>query len=166
MCKLCRSLFTFCTFLFDHCVVCCSPIYRFCLPLWFLLTIVLSVVLQYTNSDYSFGFFWPLCCLLFSDIQILFTWFLLTIVLSVVLRYTDSVYPFGFFWPLCCLLFSDIQIMFTPLVSVDHCVVCCSPIYRLCLPLWFLLTIVLSVVLRYTDYVYPFGFFKLFLYSN
>ena len=63
-----------------------------------------------------------------------------------------------FIWPLCCLLFSNIQILFTPLVSFDHCVVCCSPIYKLWLLLWFLLTIVLSVVLRYTDYVYPFGF--------
>jgi hypothetical protein len=36
-----------------------------------------------------------------------------------------------FFWPLCCLFFFDILILITPL--------------------WYLLTIVLSVLLRYTD---------------
>jgi hypothetical protein len=56
---------------FGHCVV-CSLIYRFWLPLWYLLAIVLSV-LWYTNSDYPFGIFWPLCCLFFLDIQILIT---------------------------------------------------------------------------------------------
>jgi hypothetical protein len=88
---------------FGHCVV-CSLIYRFWLPLWYLLAIVLSLiyrfwlplwyllaivlsVLWYADSDYPFGIFWPLCCL----------W------------YTDSDYPFGIFWPLCCLFF-DIQI--------------------------------------------------------
>jgi hypothetical protein len=58
---------------FDHCVVCSSLIYRFWLPLWYLLTIVLSVLLRYTDSDYPFGIFWPLCCLFFFDIQILIT---------------------------------------------------------------------------------------------
>ena len=52
--------------------------------------------------------------------------------------------------------------MITPLVSFDHCVVCPSSIYRLWLPLWYLLIIVVSV-LRLTDYDYPFGIFKLFL---
>jgi hypothetical protein len=55
---------------FDHCVVCSSSIYGFLLPLWclqtLLLTIVLSVHLRYTDSDYPFRvfklFFWPLCC--------------------------------------------------------------------------------------------------------
>jgi hypothetical protein len=54
---------------FGHCVV-CSSIYRFWLPLWYLqtLAIVLSVLLQYTDSDYPFGIFklWPLCCLFFN----------------------------------------------------------------------------------------------------
>ena len=44
----------------------------------FLLAIVLSVLLRYTNSDYRFGIFCPLCCL-FS------------------LRYTNSDCPFGIF---------------------------------------------------------------------
>ena len=161
---------------FGHCVV-CSLIYRFWLPLWYILAIVLSVLLRYTDSDYPSGIFWPLCCLFFLDIQILITplvsfghcvvcsliyrfwlplWYLLAIVLSV-LWYTDSDYPFGIFWPLCCLFF-DIQILITPLVSFGHCVVC-SLIYKFWLPLWYLLAIVLSVLLRYTDSDYSFGIF-------
>jgi hypothetical protein len=58
---------------FGHCVVCYSLIYRFWLPLWYLLAIVLSVLLWFTDSDYLFGIFWPLCCLFFFDLQILIT---------------------------------------------------------------------------------------------
>ena len=83
--------------------------------------------------------------------------FLLAIVLSVLLRYTDSDYPFGIFWPLCCLFFFDIRILITPLFG--HCVVCSSSIYGFWLPLWYLLVIVLSLLLRYTDSDYPFGIF-------
>ena len=60
--------------------------------------------------------------------------------------------------------------------SFGHCVVCSSLIYGLWLPLWYLLCclffdirimitplvsfgLVLSVLLRYTDYDYPFGIF-------
>ena len=46
--------------------------------------------------------------------------------------------PF-FFWPLCCLSFFDIRILITSF--------------------WYLLAIVLSVLLRYTDSDYPFGIF-------
>jgi hypothetical protein len=46
---------------------------RFWLLLWYLLVIVLSVLLQYTDSDYLFGIFWSLCCLFFFNIQILIT---------------------------------------------------------------------------------------------
>jgi hypothetical protein len=99
----------------------------------------------------------------------------LTIVLSVRLRYIDSDYPFGvfklFFWPLCCLFVFDKRILTTPLVSsnssFDHCVVCSSSIYGFWLPLWclqtLLLTIVLSVPLRYNDSGCPFVVFKLSL---
>jgi hypothetical protein len=38
------------------------------LPLWYLLAIVFSVLLQYTDSDYPFGIFWLLCCLFFFNI--------------------------------------------------------------------------------------------------
>ena len=55
---------------FGHCVV-CSMIYRFWLPIWYLLVIVLSV-LWFTGSDYPFGIFWSLCCLFFG-LQVLIT---------------------------------------------------------------------------------------------
>ena len=130
---------SFSTFSFGHCVVCSSLIYGFWLPLWYLqtllLTIVLSVLLWFTYSDYPFGvfklFFWPLCCLFFLDLRILIT-------------------------PLISSNSSN-----------DHCVVCSSFIYGFWLPLWclqaLLLAIVLSVLLRFTDSDYPFGIFKLFL---
>jgi hypothetical protein len=41
--------------------------------LWYLVAIVLSVLLRYTDSDYPFDILWPLCCLFFFDIQILIT---------------------------------------------------------------------------------------------
>jgi hypothetical protein len=47
---------SFCTFLLAI-VVCSSSIYGFWLPLWYLLAIVLSVLLQYTDSDCPFGIF-------------------------------------------------------------------------------------------------------------
>ena len=166
---------------FGHCVVCPFSIYRFWLPLWCLLAIVLSERLRFTDSDYTFDIFWPLCCLTFFDLQILITslvsfghcvvwpssiyrfwlllWYLLAIVLSVLLRFTDSDYLFGVFWPLCCLTFFDLQILITPLVSFGHCVVCPSSIYRSWLPLWYLLAIVLSVLLRFTYSDYTFGIF-------
>ena len=178
---------------FDHCVVCPSLIYGFWLPLWYLqlLTIALSVLLRFTDSDYHFGIFnfWPLRCLFF-DLRILITtlvsstfdhcvvcpsiygfwlplWYLqlLTIALSVLLRFTDSDYHFGIFnfWPLRCLFF-DLRILITTLVSstFDHCVVCPSSIYGFWLPLWYpqLLTIALSVLLRFTDSDYHFGIFN------
>jgi hypothetical protein len=120
-------------------------IYRFWLPLWYLVAIVLSVLLRYTDSNYPFGIFWSLCCQFFFDIRILITplvscghyvvcsssicgswlslWYIMTIVSSALLRYTDSDYPFCIFWPLCRLLFFDIEILITPLVSFGHCIV-------------------------------------------
>ena len=166
---------------FGHCVVCSSQIYGFSLPLWYLLSIVLSVLLRFTDSHFPFGIFWPLCCLFFLDLWILITplvsfghcvvcssqidgfslplWYLLSIVLSVLLRLMDSHYPFGIFCPLCCLFFLDLRILITPLVSFVHCVVCSSQIYGFSLPLWYLLAIVLSVLLRFTDSHFPFGIF-------
>ena len=187
---------------FGHCVVCSSMIYRFWLPPWYLLAIVFSVLLWYTDSDYTLGIFWPLCCLFFYDIQILINplvsfghcvvcssmiyrnlitpllsvchcvvcssmiyrfwlppWHLLAIVLSVLLWYTDSGYTLGIFWVLCCLFLYDIQILITPLVSFGNCVVCSSMIYRFWLHPWYLLAIVLSVLLWYTDSDYTLGIF-------
>ena len=166
---------------FGHCVFCSSQIYGFSLPLWYLLSIVLSVLLRFTNSHYPFGILWPLCCLFLLDLRILITplvsfvhcvvcssqiygfslplWYLLSIVLSVLLRFTDSHYPRGIFCPLCFLFFLDLRILITPLVSFVHCVVCSSQIYGFSLPLWYLLSIVFSVLLRFTDSHYPFGIF-------
>jgi hypothetical protein len=62
-----------------------------------------------------------------------------------------------FFWPLCCLSFFYLRPLVTPLVSIDHCVACPSSIYGFWLPLWYLLTIVLSVLLLFTASDYLFG---------
>ena len=169
---------------FGHCVVCPSSIYGFRLPLWYLLAIVLSVLLQFTDSDYLFGIFWSLCCLSFFNLRIPITslvsfghcvvcpssiygfrlplWYLLAIVLSVLLQFTDSDYLFGIFWSLCCLSFFNLRIPITSLVSFGHCVVCPSSIYGFRLPLWYLLVIVLSVLLQFTDSDYLFGIFTIF----
>ena len=166
---------------FVHCVVCSSQIYGFSLPLWYLLSIVLSVLLRLMDSHYPFGILCPLCCLFFLDLRILITplvsfvhcvvcssqiygfslplWYLLAIVLSVLLRFTDSHFPFGIFWPLCFLFFLDLRILITPLVSFGHCVFCFSQIYGFSFPLWHLLAIVLSVLLRFTDSHFLFGIF-------
>jgi hypothetical protein len=58
---------------FGHCVVCSCLIFRFWLLLWYLLAIVLSFLVWFSDSDYSFGIFWPLCCLFLFDFQILIT---------------------------------------------------------------------------------------------
>jgi hypothetical protein len=73
-------------------------------------------------------FFWPLCCLFFFDIRILFT----SLVSFGHCAVCSSIYGFWLliwylllldgclsfvFWPLCCLFFFDIRIMFTSLVS-------------------------------------------------
>jgi hypothetical protein len=130
----------------NHCVVCPSSIYRFGLPLWYILAIVLSVLLRFTDSDCPYGIYWPLCCLFLFDLRILIAamvyighcvvcpssiywfwlplWYLLVIVLSV-LRFTDSDCRYGIYWPLCCLSF-DLLILIAPMVSIGHCVVCPS----------------------------------------
>ena len=162
---------------FGHYVV-CPLIYRFWLPLWYLLVIMLFV-LWFTYSDYLFGFFWSLCYLSFN-LQLLITslvsvghyvvcpsiyvfwlplWFLLVIMLFV-LWFTASDYLFGIFWSLCCLSF-DLQILITSLVSFGHYVVC-PLIYRFWLPLWYLLVIMLFVVwFMYSDYL--FGIFMVIM---
>ena len=91
-----------------------------------------------------------------------FVLFLLATVLAVLLRITASDYPFGILWPLCWLFFFELRLLITPLVSCGHCVVCSSN-YGFWLPLWYLVAIVLSVLLRITASNYPFGIFKLFL---
>ena len=131
---------------FGHDVVCTSSIDR--LPLWYLLVMMLSVLLRLTV--YPFGIFWSLCCLYFFDWRLTPLVFLV-MMLSVLLRLTT--YPFGIFWSWCCLYFFDWRL--TPLVSFGHDVVCTSSIDGL--PLWYLLVMMLSVLLRLT--AYPFGIF-------
>ena len=150
---------------FGHDVVCTSSIDS--LPLWYLLVMMLSVLLRLTA--YPFGIFWSWCCLYFFDWRLiplvsfghdavctssidgLPLWYLLVMMLSVLLRLTA--YPFGISWSWCFLYFSDWRL--TPLVYFGHDVVCTSAINGL--PLWYLLVMMLSVLLRLT--AYPFGIF-------
>jgi hypothetical protein len=122
-----------------HCIV-CSLFYDFCLSLWYLLVIVLSV-LWFMTSVYLFGISWSLYCMS-SGLRLLFIslvslghcivcplvydfclplWYLLVIVLSV-LWFTTSVYLFGISWSLYCLS-SDLCLLFTSLVSLGLCIV-------------------------------------------
>jgi hypothetical protein len=115
---------------------------------WYLLAIVLSFLLWFTDSDYTLGIFWQLCCLFFYDIQIL-----------IIPRRTDNTMAKRYQgcnqnlyiieeqttqWP-------KEQILIISLVSFGHCVVFSSMIYRFWLHPWYLLAIVLSVLLWYTD---------------
>ena len=149
---------------FGHDVVSTSSVDG--LPLWHLLVMMLSVLLRLTA--YPFGIFCSWCCLYFCDWQLtplvsldhdvvctssidgLPFWYLLVRMLSVLLRLTA--YPFGIFWSWCCLYF-DRQL--TPLVSFGYDVVCTSSIDGL--PLWYLLVMMLSVLIRLL--AYPFGIF-------
>jgi hypothetical protein len=147
-----RLLFTSLVYL-GHCIV-CPLIYEFCLPLWYLLVIVLSV-LWFMTSVYLFGISWSLYCL-FSDLRVLFTSlvslghcifcpliydfclplrYLLVIVLYV-LWFMTSVYLFGISWSLYCLS-SDLCLLFPSLVSLGHCILC-PLVYDFCLPFWYL----------------------------
>ena len=186
---------------FGHCIVCPSTLYGFSLLLWYLLAVVLSVLLRFTASHYSFGIFWSLYCLSFYALRLLITplvsfghcivcpstllrllitplvsfghcivcpsrlhgfslpfWYLLAIVLSVLLGFTASHYSFGIFWSLYCLSYS-LRLLITPLVSFGHCIVCPSTLYGFSLPLWYLLAIVLSVLLRFSASHYSFDIF-------
>ena len=127
------------------CIVCHSSIYDFLLPFWYLLAIVLYVLPRYTTSDYPFGILWPLYCLSFLDLRLLIT----PLVscghcIFVLPRFTISNYPFGILWPLYCLSFLHLQLLITPLVTCSHCIVCPFSIYDFWLPLWYLVAIVFS----------------------
>ena len=162
-----------------HCIFCASSIYDFWLPLWYHVAIVLSVLPRFTTSDYPFGILWPLYCLSFLDWRLLIAplvscghctfcpssiydlwlplWYLVAIVLSFLPRFMTSDYPFRILWPLYCLSFLDWWLVITSLVSCGHCIVCPSSIYDFWLPLWSHVTIVLSVLPRFTISDYPFG---------
>jgi hypothetical protein len=135
---------------FGHCVVCSSMIYRFWLPTWYLLAIVLSVLLWYTDSDYpleSFGH-----CVVCSSM------------LSVYHRRTDNTIAKRYQGCNQNLYIIEEQTTQWPKdtkgvirISIGHCVVCSSMIYRFLLPPWYILAIVLSVLLWYTDSDYTLG---------
>jgi hypothetical protein len=57
----------------SNCIVCHSSVYGFWLPLWYLVAIALSVIRQFTVSDYLFGILWPLYCLSFVNLRFLTT---------------------------------------------------------------------------------------------
>jgi hypothetical protein len=112
-----------------HCIVCPTSIYAFWLPLWYLLVIVSSVVLQCMSSEYNFVICWPLYRLSYFDLCLLITslvsfghcivcptsiyafwlplWYLLAIVLSVLLWFMPTDYPFALCWPLYRLSYFD-----------------------------------------------------------
>ena len=164
---------------FDHCIVCATSIYAFWLPLWYLLTIVSSVLLRFMPSDYPFGIYWPLYRLSYFDLCLMIIhsvsfghcivcpssidavwlplWYLFAIVSSILLRFMPSDYPFGIFWPLYRLSYFDLCPLITPLVSFGHCIVCPTLIYAFWLSLRYLLAIVSSVLLRLMPSDYPFG---------
>jgi hypothetical protein len=143
-----------------HCIA-CPFIYGFCLPLWYLLVIVLPV-LSFTASDHLCGICWSLYCLSFH-LRLLITsvvsvghciacpfiygfrsplWYLLVTVLPV-LSFTTSDYLCGICWSLYCLSF-HLRLLITSVVSVGHCIAC-PFIYGFRSPLWYLLVIVLPV---------------------
>ena len=142
---------------FGHDVFCTCSIAG--LPLWYLLVMMLSVL---RLTAYSFGIFWSWCCLYFFDWRLtplvsfghdvvctssiagLPLWYLLVMMFSVLVRL--PAYSFGIFWSWCCLYFFDCRL--TPLVSFGHDVVCTSSID--CLPLWYLVVMMWSVLLRLT----------------
>jgi hypothetical protein len=162
-----------------HCIVYPTSIYAFWLPLWYLLPIISSVLLWFVPSDYPFGIFWPLYRLSYFDLCLLIIpsvsfghcivcpssihafwlplWYLVAIVSSVLLRFMPSDYPFGIIWPLYRLSYFDLCLLITPLVSFGHCIVCPTSIYAFWLPLWYLLAIVSSVLLRLMPSDYHFG---------
>ena len=142
----------------------CCLSFGFWLHLWYLLAMVLSVLRLLitplvsfghgavcpSSSDYTFGIFWPWCCL--SLVFWLPLWYLLAMVLSVLhLLITPLVsfghgvvcplfsdYPFGIFWPWCSLSF----VFWLPLgIFWPWC--CLSFVFWL--HLWYLLAMVLSV---------------------
>jgi hypothetical protein len=130
-------------------VVCSSLIYGFWLPLWYLLGIVLSVLLWYMDSDYLFGIFWALCCLFFFDI-----WILITSTDNTM----DKRYQRGN------------QNLYIKEEQTTQCPKDTKEVIRIQLPLWYLLSIVLSVLLWYIDSDYLFGIFWalccLFFFDN
>jgi hypothetical protein len=157
---------------FGYCIACFSSIYWFWFPLWYLLTIVFSVLRWFTDSDYPFVICWPLYCVFFIDLQIdeeqRIQWPKDTKEVIRISKLTKNRQYNGQKIPkgqsesvnrLYCLFFVDLLILITPLVSFGHCIVCSSSIYWFWFPFWYLLAIVLSVLRQFTDFDCRFGIF-------
>ena len=99
----------------------------------------MSVLRQFTTSDYFFGIF----CYCISVLRL----------------FTASDYSFGIFWSLYCLYFVYLQLLITPLVYFGHCIVITSSIYGFWLLLWYILYIVSSVLRQFSTSDYFFGIF-------
>ena len=135
---------------FAHCIVCPTLIYAFWLPLWYLLAIVSSLLLQCMPSDYPFGIFWPLYRLSYFDLCLLIT---LLVSFAHCIVCPTSIYAFWLpLWYLLanCIVCPSINAFWlpTPLLYVGHCIVCPTSINAFWLPLWCLLAIVYSVLLQ------------------
>ena len=146
-----------------------------------MLAIVSSVLPRFMYSAFHIGIFWPLYRLSYFDLCLLITpllyvghcivcpssicafWlplcYMLAIVSSVLLQVMRSDYPFVTCWPLYRLSYFDLCLLITPLVYFDHCIICPTLIYAFWLPLWYLLALVSSVLLRLMPFDYPFGIF-------
>ena len=98
---------------------------------------------------------WGSCYSIFSFIRNVFSFLQIVDIVLSVLRFTDSKYPSGA--PAFNLGFYGVDVT----RSLFQCVIFCRSLFVLLS--FFLLAIMLSVLLRFTNSDYPFGFFKLFL---
>jgi hypothetical protein len=122
--------------------------------------IVLSVLRRFTDSDCRFRIFWPLYCLFFVDLLILITPLQWPNDTKEVIRISKSTTNRQY---------NGQKISKGQSESVNRrrtnngqkipCIVCSLSIYWFWLPLWYLLTIVLCVLRRFTDSDCPFGIF-------
>ena len=138
----------------------------YCLSFFDLRLLITSLVSSNCSCTFSFGH-----CIAF------FLWFTASDYLFGIFKLV----LFSFFWSLYCLSFFDLRLLITPLISSScpcslfsgHCIAFLSLIYRFWLPLWYLqtvlvlffLVIVLPFFLWFTASDYPFGIFKLLLFS-
>jgi archaellum component FlaF (FlaF/FlaG flagellin family) len=155
-----------------HTIQWSSLIYCFLLPLLYLLTIVLYVLLWCTVSYYFFGIFWPLYCMSYNTMvkryqrgnkkqyikeghTIQWSKDTKEVIRNSIskkdIQYNGQKIP--------KMSFFDVLFLITSLVSFDHCIVCPSLKYCFLLPLWYLLTIVLYVLLWSTVSYYLFCIF-------
>jgi hypothetical protein len=111
---------------------------------------LLSVLLWYTDSDYPFGIFWPLFCLLFYDIRIL-----ITPLVSFGHCVVCSSMIYGFWLPLCIF-----WALFCPKSKTYYfwrkCVTWLYNTFEMATKYKPVLGFVLSALLWYTHSDYPF----------